>query len=319
MAHPNRRINEQGEDASQRAAAERALFSEFLVAARQRAGCSIDDIALVTKVPARHLEALEQGRVDELPRGVYRRAIIRTYSAAVGLDTSLVLERFAHAFGADTAFSEWQMVPAPMRPPTAALVRQPTPAAGPVTIVSPRRVISTRSTRARRDRNRARWAGVAVAGAVVATVGAYLGLRPEAQSPRPTATTSAIVEITPAAATVPAVATPVRVDSPVLQAAAASIPAPVSRRTAADAIEPTTGQLSPPAEIEALLVITSNPAGARVTVDGVGWGVTPITIRHLSPGVKVVRVTKDGYVGQEQEVRLGESAVAAQLTLPPRN
>jgi hypothetical protein len=66
-------------------------------------------------------------------------------------------------------------------------------------------------------------------------------------------------------------------------------------------------------------VITTNPAGARVTVDGVGWGVTPLTIRHLTPGVKVIRVTKDGYVGQEREVRLGEAgAVAAELMLAPR-
>jgi hypothetical protein len=54
---------------------------------------------------------------------------------------------------------------------------------------------------------------------------------------------------------------------------------------------------------EGRLVVSSMPAGARVTVDGVGWGATPLTIR-LPPGVKRIRVTHDGYVGRERTVRI---------------
>jgi hypothetical protein len=80
------------------------------------------------------------------------------------------------------------------------------------------------------------------------------------------------------------------------------------------------GEQPDTAAAESRLVVTSNPAGARVTVDGIGWGVTPITIRHLSPGVKLVRVTKDGYVAQERAVNMGEQgAVAARLTLQARD
>lgn len=52
------------------------------------------------------------------------------------------------------------------------------------------------------------------------------------------------------------------------------------------------------------LIVTSQPAGARVTVDGIGWGVTPVTIRHLSEGLKRVRLTTDGYVAAERLIQV---------------
>lgn len=52
------------------------------------------------------------------------------------------------------------------------------------------------------------------------------------------------------------------------------------------------------------LVITSQPEGARVTVDGIGWGVTPVTIRHLPAGLKRIRLTSDGYTAAERVVRV---------------
>ena len=52
------------------------------------------------------------------------------------------------------------------------------------------------------------------------------------------------------------------------------------------------------------LKITSQPEGARVTVDGIGWGVTPVTIRHLSEGAKRIRVTSDGYASVERVVHV---------------
>jgi hypothetical protein len=67
-------------------------------------------------------------------------------------------------------------------------------------------------------------------------------------------------------------------------------------------------------------VVTSNPAGARVTVNGIAWGITPVTIRHLPPGAKTIRVTKDGYLGRERRVNIGEGRGASvELTLQPRS
>ena len=54
------------------------------------------------------------------------------------------------------------------------------------------------------------------------------------------------------------------------------------------------------------LIVTSDPAGARVTVDGIGRGTTPATIRLLAPGQKTIRVIKDGYASEERSVRITE-------------
>jgi hypothetical protein len=54
------------------------------------------------------------------------------------------------------------------------------------------------------------------------------------------------------------------------------------------------------------LVVATQPAGGRVTVDGIGWGVAPVTIRYLSPGDKRIRVTKDGFATTERIVQVTE-------------
>jgi hypothetical protein len=37
-----------------------------------------------------------------------------------------------------------------------------------------------------------------------------------------------------------------------------------------------------------------------VTVNGISWGVSPVTIRHLPPGAKRIRATKEGFAASEQ-------------------
>jgi hypothetical protein len=51
---------------------------------------------------------------------------------------------------------------------------------------------------------------------------------------------------------------------------------------------------------EGELQIISDPPGAQVTVNGIGWGATPLTIRYMPFGKKLIRVTKPGYVGAER-------------------
>jgi cytoskeleton protein RodZ len=69
------------------------------------------------------------------------------------------------------------------------------------------------------------------------------------------------------------------------------------------------------------MTVTSTPPGARVTVDGIGWGETPITIREVPGGRKVVRVTKDGYESQQQIVSIPDDrrAIEVRITLAARN
>ena len=74
-----------------------ATFGEFLRDARERRGLTLQQIALETRIPFRHLDALEHGHLDALPNGMYRRAEIRAYADAVGLDRSLALAQLEHA------------------------------------------------------------------------------------------------------------------------------------------------------------------------------------------------------------------------------
>jgi cytoskeletal protein RodZ len=66
----------------------------------------------------------------------------------------------------------------------------------------------------------------------------------------------------------------------------------------------TTGDVPADAAIEGELVISSNPSGAQVTVNGIGWGVTPLRIQHLPLGNKRLRLTQAGYLGEERAVSL---------------
>jgi hypothetical protein len=65
--------------------------------------------------------------------------------------------------------------------------------------------------------------------------------------------------------------------------------------------------------VESELVVITEPVGARVTVEGVGWGLTPVTIRYLSPGAKRVRVTKDGYRAEERRILIAPGGGATTL------
>ncbi len=41
-----------------------------------------------------------------------------------------------------------------------------------------------------------------------------------------------------------------------------------------------------------------------MTIDGIGWGQTPVTVKNVSLGGRTVRVTHDGYAAHESVVRL---------------
>ncbi|NYF79256.1 helix-turn-helix domain-containing protein [Granulicella arctica] len=69
-------------------------FGQELRQEREGRGVSVDEICAVTKVSVRHLEALEAGRYEELPGGVFRKGIVRSYISAVGLEEAPWIERF---------------------------------------------------------------------------------------------------------------------------------------------------------------------------------------------------------------------------------
>ncbi len=69
-------------------------FCDELRMERERKKITLDTMCAVTKVSVRHLEALEAGKYTELPGGVFRKGIVRSYVNALGLDESGWLERF---------------------------------------------------------------------------------------------------------------------------------------------------------------------------------------------------------------------------------
>jgi len=69
-------------------------FGEELRLQRERRGVSLSALCAETKVNARYFEALERGDFHELPGGVFRRGIVRSYVHALGLEEEEVLPRF---------------------------------------------------------------------------------------------------------------------------------------------------------------------------------------------------------------------------------
>jgi cytoskeleton protein RodZ len=65
-----------------------------LLAARTRLGCSLSDVAAALRIRLCHLEALEGGRVSELPGDAYAVAYVRSYASALGLDPEQMVRRF---------------------------------------------------------------------------------------------------------------------------------------------------------------------------------------------------------------------------------
>jgi hypothetical protein len=65
---------------------------------RERRKISITSIAENTKILGALLEGLERDDVSRWPTGFYRRAFIRAYAAAIGLDPEPVVKEFSERF-----------------------------------------------------------------------------------------------------------------------------------------------------------------------------------------------------------------------------
>jgi cytoskeletal protein RodZ len=74
-----------------------AHFGEVLRDARERRGLTVRDVSNETKIPRRHLEAFEHGDLTVVPNRMYRRAEVRAYAQAVGLDQNVALAELENA------------------------------------------------------------------------------------------------------------------------------------------------------------------------------------------------------------------------------
>jgi len=69
-------------------------FGEDLKKAREAKGVALEAIATATKITTRYLQAVEQERFDQLPGGVFRRSIVRSYARSAGLDEEIWVKRY---------------------------------------------------------------------------------------------------------------------------------------------------------------------------------------------------------------------------------
>lgn len=91
----DRRLNSESSPALSQAQIEGAgAVGAELQAARSRLGWALPDIAAALRIRLPYLEALEQGRVSDLPGTAYAIGFLRTYASALGLDAEQVIRRF---------------------------------------------------------------------------------------------------------------------------------------------------------------------------------------------------------------------------------
>jgi cytoskeleton protein RodZ len=87
-----------------------------LRAARERVGWSLQDLAPILRIRVQYLEALEEGRINELPGNAYALGFVRTYASVLGLDPDQVAKRFKAEAAAVNGKSKLSFpVPMPQR------------------------------------------------------------------------------------------------------------------------------------------------------------------------------------------------------------
>ena len=78
-------------------------FGARLRTQRERQGVSLAAIADSTKIKLSLLDELERGDVSHWPRGLFRRAYLRDYAAAIGASSEPLVAEFVRLFPEDGA------------------------------------------------------------------------------------------------------------------------------------------------------------------------------------------------------------------------
>ena len=239
-------------------------LGQMLRRARELRGLTLERIAKETKIPQRHLEALERDNFTAIPTGFYGRAELRTYAQAVGLDQRLALAELESA----------------LAPPD---VREP------------------RETRSDKEPATSPLPYIAMAVIAIGVVAALFGR----------ASVDDTLHLVPVAGTGGSVTSSPQpsVPSPEATRPPAAIPpteavAPAAAVATDVAVPPT--QAPAPVVAVTELVVTTEPEGARITVNGIGWGSSPATIQYLEPGQKRIRVSKEGYAAVERVLQIDQ-------------
>lgn len=84
-----------------------------LAEARKARSLELEDIAARTRVPLRHLQAIEAGDFAELPAVPYSVGFVRSFAQIVGLDGSMLAREFREEMGGGTTE---RFIPEPFEP-----------------------------------------------------------------------------------------------------------------------------------------------------------------------------------------------------------
>ena len=93
---------------------EAARVGEELREARIALGVSLEDAAAQLRINKRYLQALEEGRVKDLPGAAYAVGFVRSYATALGLDPDEAVRRFRDVSGTAVTKSGDLVFPEPV-------------------------------------------------------------------------------------------------------------------------------------------------------------------------------------------------------------
>jgi len=257
-------------------------FAEHLLRGREQKKRSLEDIAGATKISIHQLRALERGDVERLPAGIYRRAIVRQYAEAVGLNVEVTIRELEDlSTETDVDAHRLETVARPRRDTDSSsfVIALLLSAAGVVVLAGVAALATS-------------WYRPGTAGPLTAAPATGASAT-KLQTGAPAVALVAATESVPAKAPVIELAPkPTASQPPTVTRLPTPVPAEAARVTVDSA---TAGELR----------ITSDPEGAVVTVNGVGWGPTPVTVRYLPFGKKLIRATKPGYVTTQRGLDFG--------------
>ena len=93
---------------------EAARVGEELREARLALGVSVEAAATQLRINKRYLQALEEGRVKDLPGAAYAVGFVRSYATALGLDADDAVRRFRDMSGTAVTKSGELVFPEPV-------------------------------------------------------------------------------------------------------------------------------------------------------------------------------------------------------------
>src|SRR5262245_66314813 len=79
-------------------AADPTAFGGRLRAQREARHLTVQQIADSTKIASHHFSSLERGDIRQWPTGMYRRAMVRAYARAIGLDPEETVRTFVRVY-----------------------------------------------------------------------------------------------------------------------------------------------------------------------------------------------------------------------------